>query len=815
MVMLFDQEFGTLRRRLIKVVAILAVCSVNIQAKNMPTFPGAEGFGCDTPGGRGGKVLIVTNLNDTGAGSFREACMHEGPRIIVFNVGGYITLETDIDIKHPFCTISGQTAPGDGICIRGAGINILTHDIVVHYVRFRMGRIADHKIEHSRDCIDIVGKPPSYNVVLDHCSISWAVSRNIVTWNDAHDITVQWCIISEGLYDPGVLKSALEGKGFLVGDRTHRISIHHCLFAHNYQRNPRLKHGVHADLVNNVVYNWDDGAAVLVGDFLRAKDAPAVQANIINNWFQAGANTTPESPVINALTSATIHVAGNVSDHTWYKKDMLESLQWLTLSDKPFAAAPVNLLSVKEAYRRVLTGAGVTYPVRDAVDERVIKEVREGIGHHIRHQDEVGGWCKLAEGESRKDSDSDGMPDSWEIEHKLNPNDSSDASADYDGDGYTNVEEWINGLTDPKPSLRVSVNKAIKKGQKVYKVGILGNCCTHGAMLCRKFNNRPETHVVAGYEKNPRRGKELEECLGMPLAGSYDAVINHPQVDFVAVACDPCDKAEIVEKAAVAGKHIFLNKPFSESLASARRIARAVKKHKVYLVHDIPMVRFIPVYARLLREVRAGKYGKVMGYHHLFGMNFAPDFDLETRWPERLDPPEKSGGGEITNMGCYAIDFAVSLFGKPKAVTAKWRKMWDVYKEADVENFGQIVLDYGDFFAFLEVGKQQLKGERRHSNSMTINFEHTTLHIDARAEAVTVNHIHQDYEKFARDAKAVDSVDQMIAAIERGIPPTSNIETALIATETLMAAYRSVVDRRTVELPLESEENPLIVTQEK
>ena len=124
------------------------------------------------------------------------------------------------------------------------------------------------------------------------------------------------------------------------------------------------------------------------------------------------------------------------------------------------------------------------------------------------------------------------------------------------------------------------------------------------------------------------------------------------------------------------------------------------------------MVRSVPVFARLLDESRTRPDGKVLGYHHLFGMNFDPSFDLKATWPERLDPPAKSGGGEMTNMGCYAIDYAVALMGRPRAVTARWRKEWDVYREADVEHFGQIVLDYGDFLAFLEVGKQQLAARR-------------------------------------------------------------------------------------------------------
>jgi predicted dehydrogenase len=344
----------------------------------------------------------------------------------------------------------------------------------------------------------------------------------------------------------------------------------------------------------------------------------------------------------------------------------------------------------------------------------------------------------------------------------------------------------------------------------VYGVGILGNCCTHGARICAMFKARGDTKVVAAYESNPRRAKELSDALGAPLADSYDAVLEDPEVDFVAVTCDPCDKAAMIAKAARLGKHVFLNKPPCESLDSARQIAQAVHEHPVWLVHDIPMVRFVPVYARLLKGVRDRPYGKVLGYHHLFGMNFDPAFDLQGTWPERLDPPARSGGGEMTNMGCYAIDFAVAMLGKPKAVTAKCRKEWDVYRQAGVENFGQIVLDYGDFFAFLEVGKQQLVGPLQHSNQLTVNFEHKTLLIDANANVVTINHVPVSWEEFSQGAAAVGSVEQLLLAMREGKPPTSGVESIVDATEVLMAAYESIVQGgRPIALPLASGENPL------
>ena len=345
---------------------------------------------------------------------------------------------------------------------------------------------------------------------------------------------------------------------------------------------------------------------------------------------------------------------------------------------------------------------------------------------------------------------------------------------------------------------------------KSYNVGILGNCCTHGAGICNMLNQREDTNVVAAYEGNSRRAKELQSVFGRQLSSSYQEVMNTPDLDFVAVTCDPCDKADIVEQATTKGLHILLNKPLCDSLENACRIMTTVKTNGVCFVYDIPMVRLIPAFAKLINQVNTGVHGKIMGYYHLFAMNFPMDFDLKTTWPERLDPPEKSGGGEMTNMGCYAIDYAVSLFGKPVNITAKWRKTWDIYQANDVENFGQIILDYNDFFAFLNVGKQQLKKEHKHSNLITINFEHKTITIDANAQTIIINHLIQDYEEFIQDAVIINSMDQLINAIEHNTYPTSNIENAVAATEILMATYQSIAEKQPVTLPLTSGKNPLV-----
>jgi len=428
---------------LLPAVVIVGWVSTAAAAGGLPAFPGAEGFGTTTPGGRGGRVYTVTSLADRGPGTLREACEAKGPRIVVFAVGGYITLESDIELTSPYCTIAGQTAPGGGICVRGRGLTIRTHDMVVRHLRFRMGRPAEIKDVGFRAAFRIHGGP-QHHVIIDHCSISRGFSRNIITWGGVHDVTVSWTIVSEALRDPGDSDGTMNGMGFLIGDNTKDISVHHCLFAHNYQRNPRLKHGVHADLVNNVVYNWEDSAASLCGDFERKKDAPAVEANIVGCYYKAGYNSRIDSPVVRGLTSTSLFWKDNLSNMPWFLPEQDRSV--LTLTDKRFPAPPVTVVPAERAMETVLANVGATRPMRDAADERVVRSVREGVGRFIRHQDEVGGWPELAAGEPRRDTDGDGMPDEWEKAHGLDPADPRDGSLDRDGDGYTNIEEWMNGL---------------------------------------------------------------------------------------------------------------------------------------------------------------------------------------------------------------------------------------------------------------------------------------------------------------------------------------------------------------------------------
>ena len=343
----------------------------------------------------------------------------------------------------------------------------------------------------------------------------------------------------------------------------------------------------------------------------------------------------------------------------------------------------------------------------------------------------------------------------------------------------------------------------------MYRAVVIGNCCTHGSGVAANFAQHPRVEVVGGFEADPRRGPELAEAIGGPLVTSADDLISRTDVSIVGIASDPCDKARYVEVAAAAGKHIFLNKPMCESLGSARRIVNAVDQAGVKCVHDIPMVKFQPAFVKLLTDVKAGRLGDVFGYYHSFGMNFGPDFDLPAVWPERLDPPAKSGGGEMTNMGCYAIDYMVTLLGKPRRVEAKWRHEWPCYREADVEHFGQIVCDYGPFYAVLAVGKQQLAADRRHSSCLHLLTEHENVLVDGYAQLVTRNSVPVSFEDYLAGGRVESPLEQLLRCIETDAEPESSVRVGADGVEVLMAAYASAVRGQPVVLPFEADHNPL------
>lgn len=364
--------------------------------------------------------------------------------------------------------------------------------------------------------------------------------------------------------------------------------------------------------------------------------------------------------------------------------------------------------------------------------------------------------------------------------------------------------------------------ETVQSGQARYRVGILGNCCTHGEFVVAALQREPRAELAGGWEVDPRRAPGLTRALGMPLRASARELLEDPTIDVVAVCTDPCDKADRVEEAAGAGKHVFLNKPMAESLDSALRIEAAVERHGVQLVHDIPVIRFDPLMAKLLHDVLAGAYGEPLHHAHSWGMTFSPDFPLAEVWPERLDPPARSGGGEMTNMGCYAVDYMVAAWGRPLTVQAKAASPWQVYRDAGVESFGQIVADYGAFFAVLAVGKQALRSlppmdlaealsPRNWHNVLHLQFARANVLVHPYTGLLQLDGRQLDPHEFLGDFRCQTPFGQLVDAIETSVPPASSAAQARLGVEVLMAAYRSIVSEgEVVKLPLADGRNPLV-----
>ena len=441
------------------VVVLLVSLALSVATQALPAFPGAEGFGSDTIGGRGGQVIEVTNLDASGAGSLRAAVETSGPRIVVFKVGGTILLTTDIRIREPYITIAGQTAPGDGILIRGAGVRVQTHDVIIRGLRIRVGDDPAGPTGENRDGLGAADSSvPPYNIIFDHCSVSWAIDENMQTWYPCHDITLQWSVVGEALAD-SLHPEGVHSMGFLVGDHSQRISVHHNLFVHNRGRNPLMKGDTLAEVVNNVVYNWGYGPT----NFGDLEGSGPSSANVIGNTYLPGVDSNGQGIKIssNVSTGTLIYAEDNVGPG---REDGLGD-DWLAVqgdeqyrSLSPVVSSElVTIHDVTSAYDVVLAEAGASVPARDAVDLRMVQSLLDGTGGLIDSQDEVGGWPSLAGGTPPTDGDHDGMPDDWELARTLDPNDPNDAALDRDSDGYTNIEEYINGLFDmsSEPALRV------------------------------------------------------------------------------------------------------------------------------------------------------------------------------------------------------------------------------------------------------------------------------------------------------------------------------------------------------------------------
>jgi pectate lyase len=452
----------------------------------VPAFPGAEGAGKFSFGGRGGKVYVVTSLADTGPGTFREACEAAGPRIVVFNVAGIIRLKSPLHVRAPYLTIAGQTAPGDGVCIAEGVTSIDTHDVVIRYMRFRRGLADEQHREHALTG-HVVG-----NMIVDHCSVSWSMEENLSIYRHMYrpsdgskdlklptvNLTIQWCLSSEGL-NPND-----HAFGGTWGGRN--TSFHHNLFANNTGRNPSIGMGYDFNFVNNVIFNWKH-RTVDGGD-------QTSRYNIIGNYFKPGPATS-EGPVRHRVLKpqqswtkaepvnrwGRAYVTGNVIEgdarvtaDNWdggiqFGNDPAEAMRTgadlitdpsrvaalvrEVRVDRPFPMAPVAMQSAWEALDAVLCGAGATLPQRDPVDTRIIGEVRTGRVTYeagkgiITDISQVDGFPEYR-GEPFPAVGPDGIPRWWKVKYGLDPDDAALALKDLQGDGYTIVEKYLNGL-DP------------------------------------------------------------------------------------------------------------------------------------------------------------------------------------------------------------------------------------------------------------------------------------------------------------------------------------------------------------------------------
>jgi pectate lyase len=440
---------------------------------SLAAFPGAMVFGTDTAGGRGGRVIYVTNLNDSGPGSFREALSASGPRIVLFRVSGTIDLASEIHIKNPYVTIAGQTAPGGGVQIRGGQIVVLTHDVIIRYLKVRSGDGGGQNNDQERDPITVNGNTDVYNIVIDHSTMIWGPDiGGIALLNAARDSTVSNSIIGEGLY-LSEHPEAVPGQG---GHSTSlniselnstsfptRITVYHNLLTTSSDRNPRVIGGANIDIVNNVIYNWRNSPS----------QGNPRSLNLIKNYFIPGPMTTnrnalaawlPKAESGSSLRQGSVFESGNLAEGFTSLRDDPQSV-YSAARFEPYSIA--NEVTPQEAYAKILDEVGASRQVsgsdgtitsyRDPVDERIIGNLINRTGTFVNGIGYDGGegfpaisWPVLASGTPAVDNDNDGMPDAWEGRYFGNTNRGSpnDSSGDLDGDGYTDLEEYINS-TDP------------------------------------------------------------------------------------------------------------------------------------------------------------------------------------------------------------------------------------------------------------------------------------------------------------------------------------------------------------------------------
>ena len=473
-------------KRLLIILSSYCICSLMACAQQnkvvsaaeaddkVVAFPGAEGFGKYVTGGRGGKVYVVTNLDDDGEGSFRKAVTAKTPRIVVFAISGTIHLNSPVSIKGDV-TIAGQTAPGDGICLADHPVSLGGNNIIVRYIRFRMGDKNQNKgMVDGSGHDDAFGGTRRNNIIIDHCSMSWSTDE-VFSIYAGDSTTLQWNIISEPLnysyhFEEGDKDFEKHGYGGIWGGK--HLSAHHNLFAHCNNRNPRFD-GIrnageeNVDYRNNVIYNWGSNN-IYAGE--------GGNYNIINNYFKYGPSTSKSvryrianpgrRETAPAIPFGKWYVNGNyvdeanaVTKNNWLGVDMgnggTEEDKKKTLVETPIPAEEIPEVSANDAYVSVLNNAGASYK-RDTLDERIVNDVKNrtgrfidvqgGFPHGTAYELTVTAWPALKTLPAPADTDKDGMPDEWEKKNGLDPANAADEVSYKLSKSYTNIEVYINSL---------------------------------------------------------------------------------------------------------------------------------------------------------------------------------------------------------------------------------------------------------------------------------------------------------------------------------------------------------------------------------
>jgi pectate lyase len=439
-------------------------------------FPQAIGFGTDTPGGRGGQIIYVTNLNNSGPGSLRRALIASGPRLVLFRVSGTITLKNDIHITEPYLTIAGQTAPGEGVQIRGAHIRIEAHDVIIRYLKVRSGDLRSGSTQENRDAITVNNLDQAYNIVIDHSTMIWGPDIGGLSFlTGAHDATVSYSIMGEGLYLSHHPEAIQESDGHSMAMNIteldssvppRRITAHHNLLTTSADRNPRIIGGENIDIVNNVIYNWKNSSS----------QGNPRSLNLINNIYIRGPMTSNPSaffvwrPSVEAggdLHSGSVYETGNITEGFLRQRigpvqvyvDALFTPYSMPKEDPPRIAYN-KVLQDAGANRQVGGTTGYFRTIRDPVDQRIIDNVVNRTGSFFNGVDYDGvsgfraiSWPELRDGRIAIDEDLDGMPDGWERlffgdSLRGSPEKSGD---DYDRDGYTDIEEYLNQTNPIQP----------------------------------------------------------------------------------------------------------------------------------------------------------------------------------------------------------------------------------------------------------------------------------------------------------------------------------------------------------------------------